>query len=122
MTQIEHLQDRFVNFVNIVKYDLDEKNFEWYLKWLGDSSSSSRLKLNQPYDSNAFNSIKYLSGISFDCLNSAWKQVVSVPFLNQNGEIRYNYEIKKYFINKIFEFFFIHIQGYHSCFDIIKKF
>ena len=73
----------------IVKYDQDEKSFEWFRKWLlSDMTTTFGLNLNQPYDFNTFNSIKYLSGISFDCLNSVWKQVVSVPFLNQNGDIR----------------------------------
>ncbi len=31
---------------------------------------------------------RYVSGVTFDCVNAVWNRIVSVPFTYPNGEIR----------------------------------
>jgi hypothetical protein len=32
---------------------------------------------------------RYVSGVTYDCVNAVWNRIVSVPFMYPNGEIRY---------------------------------
>ena len=66
----------------------DNKKLKWYYKW---DSNKQPLKSNNDSEyisSTQFDSIKYVSGITFDCETSMWKKVVSVPFVYPDGTIR----------------------------------
>lgn len=43
--------------------------------------SPSALYLNKNF--------RFVSGVTYDCSNTVWNRVVSVPFMFPNGDIRY---------------------------------
>lgn len=87
------------------------KNFQWYFKWVNEKKLYNFTKVNWIYkdddlknglDVNQikilnqmlyattedFNSIRYVTHITYDCSHGIWNRIVSVPFLNPNGDIR----------------------------------
>lgn len=91
--------------IEIIKYkelyDNSALNFKWYRRWFAENKpiefkakqQDYKLKLQNQIDimhptASDLNSIKFVSDISYDCLNAVWKRVVSVPFLYPNNEIR----------------------------------
>ena len=87
------------------------KNFQWYFKWLnskkitnvtranwnyklddlksGLDAEKTKLINQQIFSTTAdLNSIRYESDIQYDCSKGIWNKIVSVPFLNTNGDIR----------------------------------
>jgi hypothetical protein len=87
------------------------KNFQWYFKWVTEkvqlNVSKSWLykqdglktsldpgqfkQISQTFypNTNELDSIRYVSDITYDCVKGIWNRIVSVPFFNLNGEIRY---------------------------------
>lgn len=87
------------------------RNFQWYFKWLNDKKisnlsltkweykiddlkaglDSDKIRMiNQQLLANTadLNTIRYESDIQYDCSKGIWNKIVSVPFLNPNGDIR----------------------------------
>ncbi len=95
-------------------FDRDAKNFQWYFKWISDVKTvnlskseldwtdeiadlQDLLKERQIKELNSYlypnanflnKNYRYVSGITYDCVNAVWNRIVSVPFMYPNGEIR----------------------------------
>lgn len=89
------------NQMNVVSFE--QKNFEkentnkleWYHKWDSNQIQPFTKQIEQPnknesvyLSSDKFDSIKYVSGITFDCDTSMWIKIVSVPFAYPDKTIR----------------------------------
>lgn len=89
----------------------DSKNFQWYNKWIGEKKLPNTITSNwiykvddlkKTFDTSQltnFNQLTYpgtlelnaqrfVTNITYDCLNGIWNRVVSVPFIFPSGEIR----------------------------------
>jgi hypothetical protein len=89
------------------------KNFQWYFKWLNSKKivnvtrtywsykiedlksglDSEKVKMINQHNfatTADLNAIRYESDIQYDCSKGIWNKIVSVPFLNPNGDIRFS--------------------------------
>lgn len=90
----------------------ESKNFHWYHKWIGekklnnytlanwiykiddlkkslDQGQSAQLgQMNYPTTLD-LHAQRFVTNITYDCLNGIWNRVVSVPFIQPGGEIRF---------------------------------
>lgn len=79
-----HATKEYRNDVSVGEYKIEPADSAWYSQWsiiIGE-------KTVQLQDIDAFDRIKFVSGAMFDCEKLTWYQVVSVPFIWPNGEIR----------------------------------
>ena len=90
----------------------DSKNFQWYNKWMSEKKLTNYTVTNWIYkyddlkkglDTSHINQLnqlvyptmldlnaqRFVTNITYDCLNGIWNRVVSVPFIHPNGDIRY---------------------------------
>lgn len=79
-----HATKEYRNDVSVGEYKIEPIDSAWYSKW----STISVGQTAQLQDIDAFDRIKFVSGAMFDCEKLTWYQVVSVPFIWPNGEIR----------------------------------
>ena len=64
---------------------VEPKESAWYSRW---SSGQIDLSENAELDVNVFDARKFVSGAMFDCEKLTWHQVVSAPFVWEDGEVR----------------------------------
>ncbi len=64
---------------------MEPKESAWYSRW---SSGQIGVAENAELDVNVFDARKFVSGAMFDCEKLTWHQVVSAPFVWEDGEVR----------------------------------
>lgn len=94
----------------------DSKNFQWFHKWMSEKKLANYTVMRWNYKMedlkkgletsqiNMLNQLVYpttldlnaqrfVTNITYDCLNGIWNRVVSVPFIQPSGEIRFQFFI-----------------------------